>query len=130
MKWISVRDGSRVPGDLEDRAAKFLGDQNLLLINSDFRVFADMVKKFVRDYGGNPALADKVEDSVRAWFEQALIETVIGVQALHGAKEWAAQDIQAALSEEALTAVVMPRYHVHNSVKRELGSKLGKTDTA
>jgi hypothetical protein len=130
VKWISVRDGSRVPGDLEDRAAKFLGDQNLLLINSDFRVFADMVKKFVKDYGGNPALADKVEDSVQAWFGQALIETVIGVQALHGAKEWAAQDIQAALSEEALTAVVMPRYHVHNSVKRELGSKFGKTDAA
>lgn len=71
-----------------------------------------------------------MDDSVRAWFEQALIETVIGVQALHGAKEWTAQDIQSALSEEALTAVVMPRYHVHNSVKRELGSRLGRTDAA
>src|ERR1700694_2650748 len=90
-------------------------------INSDFRVFADMVTKFVNDYGGSAALKDTVEDAVRAWFEQALVETVIGIQAMKNAKEGALQDIENALSEEALTAAVMPRYHVPNSVKRELG---------
>ncbi len=130
VRWITVRDGTREPGVLEDRAARFLMDQNLLLVNADFRVFADMVGKFVRDYGGNAALRDTVEDAVRAWFEQALIETVIGVQALRNAKEWSIQEIGSALSEEALTAVVMPRYHVHHSVKRELRSRLGKTEVA
>ena len=67
-----------------------------------------------------------VRDAVRGWFEQSLVETVVGVKALENSKEWSMEQIQFAVSEEALTASVMPRYHVHNSVKRELGAKLGK----
>ncbi len=59
------------------------------------------------------------------WFEQALVETVIGVQALQNSREWTHQDIDQALSVEALTAAVMQRYHIHFAVKRELGVKLG-----
>ena len=54
----------------------------------------------------------------------------MGVQALRGSKEWSQQQIQAALSDEALTAAVMQRYHVNNSIKRELGAKLGKLQAA
>lgn len=53
------------------------------------------------------------------------METVIGCQALQGEKRWSPTDIELALSEEALTAGVMQRYHVANSVKRTLGAKLG-----
>jgi len=111
---------------LEDRAARFHIQQNLLLINADFRVFTDMVNKFMKDFGNNAAFHDVIRDSVHLWFEQALVETIIGVHALRNSKEWAVTDIEAALSEQALTAVVIPRYHVNNQVKRELGSKLGK----
>ncbi|MDP8980052.1 MAG: ATP-binding protein [Acidobacteriota bacterium] len=130
VRWISVKDGTRDIGMLEDRAARFLEDQNKLLINADFRVFKDMVGKFLQSLGGNEAFRDAVEDAVHGWFEQTLVETIIGVQALKNAKEWSLQDIEKALSEEALTTAVMPRYHVHNSVKRELGSRLGKLDFA
>jgi hypothetical protein len=130
VQWIRVKDGTREIGMLEDRAARFLEDQNTLLINADFRVFSDMVSKFVKDLGGNDTFREAVEDSVHAWFEQSLVETVIGVQALKNAKEWSLRDVEKALSEESLTAAVMPRYHVHNSVKRELGSRLGKMDAA
>ena len=128
VQWVRLKDGTRELGMIEDRAAKYLSNQNTLLINADFRVFTDMVNKFLKDLGGNPALIDSVEDAVHNWFEQALVETIIGVQALRHAKEWSPENIDAALSEEALTAAVMQRYHVHNSVKRELGSKLGKLD--
>jgi hypothetical protein len=128
VNWISTKDGTRTPGDLEDRAARFLIEQNRLLINADFRVFTDMISKFTKDLGGNPALYEVVEDAVHGWFEQALIETVIGIQALRNSKEWSVAALEAALSDEALTTAVMPRYHVHNSVKRELGSKLGKLE--
>jgi len=110
---------------LEDRAAKFLSDQNTLLINADFRVFTDMVARWHKEFGGSEAIKSTIEDVVRTWFEQALVETVVGVQALQGSKEWDQRAIQAALSEESLTATVMQRYHVNNSIKRELGSKLG-----
>lgn len=125
VRWVNVRDGTRSYGDIEDRAAKYLADQNLLLINSDFRVFADMVEFFVKEFGDQTGVKDIVEDAIHSWFEQALVETVIGIQALRGSKEWTNQDLEKAHSDEALTAVVMQRYHVNVAVKRELGSKLG-----
>jgi hypothetical protein len=71
-----------------------------------------------------------VTTAVRNWFQQALEETVIGIRSLQKAREWSDEDILKAVSEEALTAAVMQRYHVYNSVKRELGSKLGKFQAA
>lgn len=124
--WIRTKDGTRAPGYLEDRAARYLTEQNQLQINGDFRVFTDMTEKFLKDIGGNESFRISVADAVEQWFEQVLIETVIGIQVLKNAPEWNPQDVANALSEESLTATVMPRYHVHNAVKRHLGSKLGK----
>ena len=45
-------------------------------------------------------------------YEQALVESVLGMRALHNAKEWSDRDIDKALSSEALTAAVMQRYHI------------------
>jgi hypothetical protein len=126
VKWISLDEGTREKGDLEDRAARYILDQNLLLINADFRAFSDMVKRFVDEYSRFAAVASTVKDVVHSWFEQALTETVIGIQAIRNSKEWDLSHIQAATSEEALTAVVMARYHIFSNVKRELGAKFGK----
>jgi hypothetical protein len=124
-----VKDGTREYGDIEDRAAKYLADQHLFLVNADFRAFVDMIGLFAKEFGEVPAIADLARDAVRGWFEQALVETVMGVQALLHSKEWNQSHIDTALSEEALTAAVMQRYHVHFAVKRELGSKLGSRRT-
>ena len=129
VKWVSIDEGTREPGDIEDRAARYLMDQNALLINADFRVFNDMILRWTKEFAGQAGVKEIIQEAVRGWFEQALTETVIGVQALKDSKEWSVEQIQIALSEEALTACVMARYHVHNSVKRELGSKLGKLAT-
>ena len=67
-----------------------------------------------------------IKEVVREWFEQSLVESILGVQQLVGSKEWNNQHLDDALSEEALTAAVMPRYHVNNSVRREMGTKFGK----
>lgn len=125
VKWVTVKNGTREHGDIEDRAAKYHADQNLLLANADFRVFADMVAFFAKEFRSVPGIEELARDAVRGWFEQALVETVMGVQGLISSKEWSQVDIDAALSEEALTTAVMQRYHVHFAVKRELGSKLG-----
>lgn len=128
--WVSTKDGSREAPQLEDRAAQFLLEQNTLIINGDFRVFTDMIEKWNRELGGSAAVTEIVTKAVHTWFQQALEETVIGIQALQKSREWTDQDILKATSEEALTAAVMQRYHVYNSVKRELGSKLGKIQAA
>ena len=128
--WVSVEDGTREHGDMEDRAARYLIDRNTLLINADFRAFRDMVERWMNDWPASPGVARVVEDAVRGWFEQALVETVLGVLALKESKEWATQDIETGLSEIALTSAVMQRYHINVAVKRELGSKLGKLKAA
>ena len=129
VNWVSRKDDTREEGDMEDKAAKYVTNQNTLMVNADFRVFADMVDRLAKTKTLSQSGIDirpTVTDIVHAWFEQALIETVIGIQQLKGSKEWGPGQIESALSEEALTAAVMQRYHVFNSCKRELGAKLGK----
>lgn len=130
VDWVSVKNGTREPGDFEDRAGRYIPELNHLLINADFRVFTDMIDKWCHDLPASTAIRDLVTEAVHGWFEQSLVETVIGAQALRNSREWTPENIEKAISEEALTAVVMPRYHVYNSVKRELGSKLGKLQPA
>ena len=55
---------------------------------------------------------------------------LLGVQSLEGAREWSVEDIGHALSEEALTSAVMPRYHVDIAIRRALGSKFGSAKQA
>ncbi|MFZ6005453.1 MAG: ATP-binding protein [Actinomycetota bacterium] len=125
VAWISVEEGTRTQGFLEDRAAKFLPEQNLLQINGDFRGFTDMVDRWCEFYSEVPGARRDIVDVCREWFEQSLIETVLGVQSLKDSREWTVEDIGKSLAEEALTAAVMPRYHIDVAVKRALGAKLG-----
>ena len=92
------------------------------------KVFADMESSWTGkpEAAGVPNPCAVVKEVVREWFEQSLIESILGVQQLVGSKEWNNQDLDDALSEEALTAAVMPRYHVNNSVRRAMGTKFGK----
>jgi hypothetical protein len=123
-RWVSVQDGTREAGDFEDRAARYLAPQNLLLINSDFRVFADMVNHFEQSFSKVPGAKTVIEDVVREWFEQQLIEAVMGLRALEGSKLWTQDQLTAAMTEESMTAVVMPRWHTWNAIKQQLGRKL------
>ncbi len=125
VMWVRVQDGTRQPGFLDDRAATYLKEQNLLQINGDFRVFHDMVERFCKLYSDGPGARPTVEEVVTEWFEQSLVEAVMGVQSLEGASQWSGEDIRRALSEEALTAAIMPRYHLDFAIRRSLGSKLG-----
>lgn len=129
-KWVSVTDGTRTVGDMEDRAAKYLVEEDLILINADFRVFSDMTARWMEFYRGVPSAGDTIREVVREWFEQQLVEAVVGAKALKGSPEWAGDALAELWSEQALTAVVMPRYHVDASIKRTLGSRLGSLKSA
>jgi hypothetical protein len=126
VTWISVSTGTREPGQLEDRAASYNAATNDLLINADFRVFKSMTETWEKEFDGVPNAYSASRAAVQMWFEQVLVEAVIGIQSLKDSKEWDYKQLEAALSEEALTMAVMPRYFVNFAVKRELGTKLGK----
>ena len=74
VKWVSVNNGSRDQYDIEDKAARYLPEQHILLINADFRVFADMIQHWalrdVKEHGDTAGLRDVVRDSVHDWYVQ------------------------------------------------------------
>jgi hypothetical protein len=128
VKWVSVGNGREANDAMEDKAATYVAGQNTLLVNADFRVFKDMISRLCKDKDGGPGagMQKAVEDIVHTWFEQSLVETVIGIQQLRGSKEWGLKEIEKALSPEALTCAVMQRYHVYVACRRDMGAKFGK----
>lgn len=125
VQWVSVENGTRTPPDLEDRAAKYLPQADIIQANADFRVFTDMIDRWCSRYKQVSGAREVIKDVVQEWFEQQLIEAVMGAHALRDARQWTFEDVQRLWSEEALTAAVLPRYHVDIAVKRALGAKLG-----
>jgi hypothetical protein len=97
----------------------------VLLVNEDFRVYTDLVKHFVRLYEGYPGVEKTVPEVIKEWYAQQLVEAVLGVVAVRGSAKWPPNLVEKALSEEALTSVVMPRYNLYQQVSRVLGTKLG-----
>ena len=125
VRWISVVDGTREPDNLEDRAAQYLPDQNLILANTDFRGYQRVMEVLAAEYPH--AEPSQVKQIVESWTSLQLTEAVLGVISLQGSPEWSSsQDRSAALSTEALTAVVMARYASISQMKRQLGSIVGR----
>ena len=108
--------------DIDDRAAKYLPQGHLDLINGDFSVFTDSITRWSTAYKSAPDVEATVRDSVREWFEQLLVETVMGVQSIKASPEWDLSTLEKAWGEEALTAAVMPRYQSDMAIKRSLGA--------
>jgi hypothetical protein len=130
VSWISAEDGSRSAGDLEDRAARYLAESNQLLVNADFRAFTDMVERWISKYEVSGSQATVIRDTVREWFEQQLIETILSAWALRHTGRWSMVELPELWSESALTAAVLPRYHIDVNIKRSLGQRLGRLATA
>lgn len=128
--WVSLKNGTRSEEDLADRAARYVEDTNTLLINEDFRGFTDLIGRFASDHGDTPGAWATCTAAAKGWFEQQLTETVLGIQALRNSPEWGSDQVRLALSEEALTAAVMARYHVYLAMKREIATKLGSVMNA
>jgi hypothetical protein len=128
--WVSVEEGTRSPQDLEDRAARFLLQQNKLIINGDFRVFADMTERWAKFYNHIPGVRATVKQTIEEWFQQQLVETVVSAQALKRTGRWSLNELSRLWSEEALTAAVLPRWHIDQSIKRQLGHRLGSLKAA
>jgi hypothetical protein len=128
--WVSVDDSTRAAPHLEDRAARYDHRHNRLEINADFRAYRDLIQRWSDRYPSAPGASTVVSDCVAQWWEQALIETVLGVLALRGSPYWSERVITEALSEVALSAAVMQRYHLDVVVRRELAKILGAIRTA
>ena len=129
-QWVSAEDGTRNPPDLDDRAGKYLLQQNLLMINADFHVFTDMIGRWTAAYAHVPGAPATVREVVHEWFEQQLIEAVMSARALKNTGKWSLEELSKLWTEEALTAAILPRWHIDQSIKRNLGVRLGSLKQA
>jgi len=120
VDWVTELEVGAV-----DRAAHYIPETNRLLINEDFRVFTAFIDRWEKAYRSVPGARQTIVEVVHEWFEQQLIEVIYSVDFLRGDKQWSESDMAAIVSDEALTAAVLPRYHIEMAVRRTLGSKLG-----
>ena len=84
-----------------------------------------MIKRWSEYFASVPGANAAVKEVVREWFEQSLVEAVLSSNTLRNAQHWSIESVRQMLSEEGLTAVVLPRWHIEQSIKRALGSKFG-----
>jgi hypothetical protein len=120
VKWMPAAEVG-----VEDRAARFVPSTNHLLINSEFRVFTEMTNRWVKRYSDVPGSEGTIAEVVREWFQQQLVETVMSALALKQGGKWSTEEVERLWDDNALTAAVLPRYHVDMSIKRVLGQRLG-----
>lgn len=97
----------------------------MLQINTDFRLLIDMIKRWSEHFAAVPGAQATVTEVVREWFEQSLVEAVLSSNARRTSQHWPIESVRQMLSEEGLTAVVPPRWHIEQRMKRALGSKFG-----
>ena len=129
VTWVSKADGNRVDGELDDRAASYYPDDYMIKANGDFIGFLDLICHFNKEYNssGDDEHAEFIKSTVSEQFEQLLTEVVAGAQSFEGREHWTEEDAQVALSEEALTAAVAPRYFIMREIDRVLQKGLGPT---
>ena len=121
VAWISVRDGSRAPGDLEDQAARYHPARHELTINADFRAITDLIAHWRRRYQGVPGARAVIDAQVREWCEQILVEVVVAVRNTN----WNEDRLDALLSPTSFTAALLPRHLLHATLQKRLAQKLG-----
>jgi hypothetical protein len=126
VTWVSVRDRTRAPGDLEDQAARYHAERHELTINADFRVFADMASRWERKYQGVPGARGAIDALVREWFEQTLVEVVLSARSFGHSPHWDSAELADLLSPAALTAAVLPRQLVDAQIHKRLAQMLGR----
>jgi hypothetical protein len=123
VKWISRSEGTREEDELDDRAAEIADNVltgNLIKANADFRGYLDIVRFFSREFNpaGDEAIERKIAEYVQEWMAVQLVEVVMTVRNLMNGRTWTRREIEEALSPQALTAVVLARFHLVERVKR------------
>jgi hypothetical protein len=89
-----------------------------------------MIERWIDRYSNVSGCKGAIEEVAREWFEQQLIETVMSALALKQGGKWSMLELAELWDEAALTAAILPRYHIDMSIKRVLGQRLGRVAAA
>jgi hypothetical protein len=121
VEWINQDQAKQLIG----RAAEYQEHSNTILANQDFKGFTDLLKYFTERYTFTDETLPLVRHAILEDAEQALMEAVAGILSLRAAGgSWDWGQYQAAISKEALTAVVMVRYGSVQNIELKLLGKV------
>lgn len=123
--WKFAAERTRARGEMEDKAAHYDSESNVLSINGDFRTFVAWIDYFAKQYPSIPGVRETVKAQVEIWWEQMLLEAVLAFQDFRRSPHWTEMHT---LTDEALTMAVLPRYHLFNVFKRGIRTQLGKPE--
>lgn len=121
VAWISARDQTRAPGDLEDQAARYHLGRHELTINAVFRAISDLIAHWHARYRGVPGARAIIDAQVREWCEQILVEVVLAARS----SSWGDEQLDALLSPTSFSAALLPRHMLHATLQKRLAQKLG-----
>lgn len=115
--WVSENEASH----LKSRAAHFEVERNFLEVNQDFSVFRELV-----EHGLNLIIPEqrethrnRAETIAKQLYLTQLVWTVMSAMASFRHKEgWRGEGFDKLVSDEALTAAVLPRVYLLNDMKR------------
>ena len=120
VEWTSEDRSPQLAG----KAAEYIELTNVVLANRDFKGFADIVQYFTEKYAGTTGVDAMIVSGANEAIEQALMECVAGALSLRGQPNWTVQQVNIALSPEALTTAVMQRYWMISYVDQIIRSHL------
>ena len=111
--------------DLINYAAKYHPTSNLMCCNRKFIGFVELHKRLVSERNLTGGMSLICRDAIEKWYGLSLTEAVVGIQCAGSQLGWDANNIETALSPEALTTICMQKHSQVSNIKRELGAKLG-----
>lgn len=124
VHWVAF---SKTDGPA-DRAAEYVREENEIFANTEFRVFSDMIDRFVDEVGASDdAQVELVQDTVREWYEQVLTEAVIRSWNFEHEQMWQDSEYRQLVSPESLTMAVLPFTFLLGRIRQGIGVKIGRS---
>ncbi len=126
FEWLSVGDGTRSIGELEDLAVRYDERHQRLQLNRDFRGFRLLFERFLDAYEQVPGAGELIEQTVREEIAYVAFETVQWALALSHSSARSLESRRQMLSPESLTVGLTPRLMIHAKLDKLFRQRHGK----
>ena len=126
FEWLSLRDGTRSIGELEDLALRYDERNHRLQLNRDFRGFGPLFNRFLATYSHVPGAGELIEQTVREEIAYVAFETVQWALALSASSARSRDSRAQMLSPESLTVGLTPRLMVHAKLDKLFRQRHGR----
>lgn len=126
--WVSIADGSRsIDDELEDKAAQYVNNSNVLLMNADFRIYLHDIDDLVKKYSANLEEKNIIINAIRENYYFSLAESFVRLKGMcSNSQQWPAESFIKLLTPETLTAIILNKSAMNARINRTVADRIGK----